>query len=140
MIFLLFYKFYIPKSLDLFCFPFTFYINYTKSFLKDQSKPPYGKPQIISGWRGCITGSGLFYTPIQFVRGLFRHEIIYKFPVIVAEQCDFRKHRAKRTKCLRKCHKIICFHSFQRKYTMIFVVFCWNRLLFCIFCQFYGKC
>ena len=98
MIFLLFYNFYIPKVRDLFHFSFTFYINYTKNFLKNQSKPPYGKPQSISGWRGCITGSGLFYTPIQFVRALFRHEIMCKFAVIVAEQGDCRKYRAKRMK------------------------------------------
>ena len=72
---------------------------------------------------GYITGSGLIFASVAGMRGLFRHEIICKFPVIVAEQGDFRKYRAKRTKSPRKCREMICFHSFSRKYTMISVVF-----------------
>ena len=63
MIFLLFYNFYILKVRDLFYFSFTFYINYTKNFLKNQSKPPYGKPQSISGWRGVYSGKRSFLHP-----------------------------------------------------------------------------
>ena len=121
------------KVRDLFYFSFTFYINYTKNFLKNQSNPPYGKPQSISGWRGCITGSGLFCTPIQFARGLFRHEIMLKFPVIVAEQGDFRKYRAKCAEYPRKRCIMRCFRSFSQKYTMDFVISSWNNVFFCVF-------
>ena len=34
---------------------------------------------------GYITGSGLIFASVAGMRGLFRHEIMYKFPVIVAE-------------------------------------------------------
>ena len=43
---------------------------------------------------------------MSVLRGLFRHEIVCKFPVIVAEQSDFRKYRAKRTKYPRKCREM----------------------------------
>ena len=101
--------------------------------MKNQSNPPHGKPQSITGWRGYITGSGLIFASVAGMRGLFRHEIMCKFPVIVAEQCDFSKYKAKRTKYHCKCRVMIYYQSFQRKYTMIFVVFSWNRLFFCVF-------
>ena len=41
------------------------------------------------------------------MRGLFRHEIMCKFPVIVSAQCDFRKYRVKRMKFLRECGEMI---------------------------------
>lgn len=81
---------------------------------------------------GYITGSGLFYTPTQFARGLFRHEIMLKFPVIVSEQSDFRKYRAKRMIYPCKCRKMFCFALFHRKYTSISVVFSWNGLFLCV--------
>ena len=37
--------------------------------MKNQSYPPCGKPQSISGWRGYIPGSGLFHTPSLFCVG-----------------------------------------------------------------------
>lgn len=66
--------------------------------------------------------------------GLFRHEMMRKFPVIVAVQANFHKYRAKRTKYLRKFREMIYFSLFNRKYTSISVVFSWNELFFCVFC------
>ena len=57
------------------------------------------------------------------MRGLFRHEITRKFPVIVAEQDDFRKYRAKRIKYPRKRDRLTCLRSFHWIYTDISVVF-----------------
>lgn len=68
------------------------------------------------------------------MRGLFRHEMHLKFAVIVAEQGDFRKCRAKRMKYPCKYCEMICFALFHRKYTSISVIFSWNRLFFCLFC------
>ena len=67
------------------------------------------------------------------MRGLFRHEIMCKFPVIVAAQADFRKYRAKRMEYPREHKKMIYFRSFLRKYTMISVVFSWNDAFLCVF-------
>ena len=66
--------------------------------MKNQSNPLHGKPYCIIRVAGYITGEKSFAYPIPFVRGLFRHEIMRKFAVIVAEQADFHKYRAKRTK------------------------------------------
>ncbi|MBQ7903290.1 MAG: hypothetical protein IJ362_06130, partial [Oscillospiraceae bacterium] len=75
---------------------------------------------------GYIPGSGLFYTPMSVLRGLFRHEMMQKFAVIVAAQADFRKYKAKRAEYPRKYCEMICFLLFQPKYTSISVVFSWN--------------
>jgi len=57
------------------------------------------------------------------MRGLLPHEIMCKFPVIVAVQDDFRKNRAKCTKYLHKCYEMLHFTLFRRKYTSISIVF-----------------
>ena len=57
------------------------------------------------------------------MRGLFRHEMMRIFPVIVAEQVNFRKYRAKRMKYPYEYCGMICFHSFLQKFTMVSVVF-----------------
>ena len=67
------------------------------------------------------------------MRGLFRHEIMRKFSVIVAAQADFRKYRVKRTEYPRKSRETICFPLFHRKYTSISVVFSWNDVFLCVF-------
>lgn len=56
--------------------------------------------------------------------------IMCKFPVIVAAQADFRKYRAKHMEYPREHRKMIYFRSFSRKYTMISVIFSWDRLFF----------
>ena len=102
--------------------------------MKNQSNPPHGKPQSITGWRGYITGSGLIFASVAGMSGLFRHEIMCKFPVIVAEQGDFCKYRAKRAEYPRKRCVMRCFRLFSQIYTMDFIIFSWNRLFFCVFC------
>ncbi len=71
--------------------------------------------------------------------GLFLHEMTRKFPVIVAEQGDFRKYRAKRAEYPRKCCEMICFALFHQKYTSISGVFSWNGLFLCVIRRFYMK-
>ena len=73
------------------------------------------------------------------MRGLFRHEIMCKFPVIVAAQADFRKYRSKRMEYPRERREMICFCSFSRKYTMISVVFSWNGAFLCVIRRFCKK-
>ena len=65
--------------------------------------------------------------------GLFRHEMHLKFPVIVAEQGDFRKYGAKRTEYPRECREMIYFAMFHRIYTDIFVVSYQNDAFLCVF-------
>ena len=67
------------------------------------------------------------------MRGLFRHEIMYKFPVIVAAQADFRKYSMKHTEYLQERRGMRYFCSFSRKYTTISVVFSWNDAFLCVF-------
>ena len=63
--------------------------------MKNQKRPPRGKPCSIIRVAGGIMGEKSFASPIPFLRGLFRHEMMRKFSVIVAAQADFRKYRVK---------------------------------------------
>lgn len=76
-----------------FVFPLLCIIIIPKFFHKIKKDRHTASFKALPGGGGYITGSGLFCTPVQFARGLFSHDIISKFSVIVAEQDDFTQYR-----------------------------------------------
>ena len=82
---------------------------------------------------GYITGSGLVFASVAGMRGLFRHEIVCEFPVIVAEQSDFHKYKGKRMKFLYIFKNSHRFQSYLQNYTKISAVFSRNGLCICVF-------
>lgn len=83
----------------MFYFFFTLYIYYNNFFQKNQRNPPFGKPQsTIRVAGGYISGKKLFFIRPAFMRGHFPVEMMCKFPVSVAVQCDFRKYKVKHTR------------------------------------------
>ena len=52
--------------------------------MKNQKRPPHGKPHSIIRVAGGIMGEKSFAYPVPLSRGLFRVEMVYEFAVIVA--------------------------------------------------------
>ena len=91
-------------------FLYKLYQNFLEKSKKTATRQASKHNRVAGGY---ITGNGLVFASVAGMRGLFRHEITRKFPVIVTEQGDFRKYMAKRTKYPRKYREMIRFQSFQ---------------------------
>ena len=63
--------------------------------MKNQKRPPHGKPWSIIRVAGGIMGEKSFAYPIPLSRGLFRIEMVCEFVVIVAVASFFAGKQSK---------------------------------------------
>lgn len=112
-------------------FIFTLYIYYTKIFIKNQKRPPHGKPHSIIRVAGGIMGEKSFAPPIPFLRGLFRVEMVCEFAVIVAVASFLHENRAKCVETMQNDRICAFFRKFTQKTNDIYEI----RRVFDAFCE-----
>lgn len=69
--------------------------------MKNQKRPPHGKPHSIIRVAGGIMGEKSFAYPVPLSRGLFRVEMVCEFAVIVAVASFLQENRVKYEKTMQ---------------------------------------
>ena len=86
--------------------------------MKNQKRPPHGKPHSIIRVAGGIMGEKSFAYPVPLSCGLFSVEMVCEFAVIVAVASFLHENRVKRAKTMqndRNTHQFLHNYKIRKK-------------------------